>query len=342
MNLSTGTHDDKEKGLAIIQGLLDKYPNAAGLRDTRGQILAALGRNQEAVADLEYAVNSLSNPTATRTTLAKIYTILGKTSPALPATSSAVLKQVNSLVDQGKFEEAIHLLDNVLLQGPNPLFASTLADVCARWLEKNGLKKNTTERLRMVEKGLKHNPEQPKLSQYLIEIARANDAVGQDAQKILNQLVAEATGSAAAQWHLALGREARSKGNVEMARMELQSAYDFAPHLTQIRTELASILLSGKQEDLAQALEMIQPVVEQFPQNPEYRNIRGQIFAGMGRNQAAIADLEFASSKLPSAQQIHLLLVRVYESLNQPKLAEKHRQMYKSTAQYSHEPVQKK
>ena len=221
-------------------------------------------------------------------------------------------------------------LEKKLLNGPNPLLSSTLGDVCALWFEKNSLKTTASERLRMIEKGLKQNPEQAKLREHLIEAARANDTSGQAAKKILNQLVAEATGSAAAQWHLALGREARSKGNIAAARLELQSAYGVAPHLTQIRTELASLLLSGNQEDLNQALEMIQPVVEQFPQNPEFRNIRGQILAGMGRNQTAVADLEYAASKLASSQQIHLLLARVYESLNQPKQAEKQRQLAKS------------
>jgi len=331
MDLSTGSQEDLERGLKIIQGLLDKYPNAPGLRDTRGHILAGLGRNQEAMADLEYAVNYIANPSETRAILTKIYTTLGKAAPVSVSQPSAILKQVNTLVAQGKLDQAVNQLEKNLLDGPNSLLSSALADVCVVWLEKNLLKATAGERLRMIEKGLKQNSEQPKLRAYLIEAARANDTSGQAAKKILNQLVEEATGSSAAQWHLALGRDARSKGDFAAARLELQSAYEVAPHLTQVRTELASILLSGNQEDLNQALAMIQPVVEQFPQNPEFRNIRGQILAAMGRNQTAVADLEFAASKLSSSRQIHLLLAKIYENLNQPKQAEKHRQLAKYT-----------
>jgi len=331
MDLSTGSHDDLEHGLTIIQGLLAKYPNAIGLRDTRGQILARLGRNQEAESDLEYSVNNQSSPAESRAMLAKIYTALGKTGPAPVAPPSAILKQVNILVAQGKLDEAISDLEKKLLSGPNPMLSSTLADLCVLWLEKNKFHATASERWRMIEKGLKQNSEQPKLRELLIATSRFADTSGQAAQKFLSELVAKATGSAAAQWHLALGREARSKGDVAKARQELQSAYDFAPQLTPVRTELASILLTDKPDDLNKALELILPVVEQFPQSPEYRNIRGQIYASMGQNNAAVADLEFAASKLPSAQPIHLLLVRVYENLNQAKLAEKHRQLAKST-----------
>ena len=50
--------------------------------NTRGVILARLGRHQEAVADLQFTAAKLANTKEPRLLLAKVYEALGKTKPA--------------------------------------------------------------------------------------------------------------------------------------------------------------------------------------------------------------------------------------------------------------------
>jgi uncharacterized protein HemY len=64
---------------------LDQFPDNAGFRNTRGRILARLGRNAEAAPDLEFAAPRLTNPADSaqaRLLLAKVYDALGKTKAA--------------------------------------------------------------------------------------------------------------------------------------------------------------------------------------------------------------------------------------------------------------------
>ena len=92
MDLSTGNLDDAERGLKIIQSVVEQFPENPQYRDTRGRILARLGRNGEAVADLELAVAKLWNPEETRRVLAKANAALGK--PQLTEEPHRIVKTV--------------------------------------------------------------------------------------------------------------------------------------------------------------------------------------------------------------------------------------------------------
>src|SRR5208283_5256874 len=59
MLLTLDTPPDLDQALAIIQSVLTNSPGNPGFRDTRGKILLKLGRCQEAVTDLEFALPSL-------------------------------------------------------------------------------------------------------------------------------------------------------------------------------------------------------------------------------------------------------------------------------------------
>ena len=82
LDLSTGTHDQLEQGLKLIQSLVNQYPYQPNFRGTRGLILAKLGRNEEAAEDLEFAAPREGNAPEIRQALAKVYAALGRTAPA--------------------------------------------------------------------------------------------------------------------------------------------------------------------------------------------------------------------------------------------------------------------
>ncbi len=77
MILAIGDNPDLPRALAIIQSLIEKYPEEANFRETRGQILVKLARWQDAVVDLEYALPRLGSRPSTHTALADAYTGLG-------------------------------------------------------------------------------------------------------------------------------------------------------------------------------------------------------------------------------------------------------------------------
>jgi Flp pilus assembly protein TadD len=69
--------DELPKALELINLAIDKAPRDPNFRDTRGQILAKMGRHQEAIIDLEAALPFSGNSAALHRTMADVYTHLG-------------------------------------------------------------------------------------------------------------------------------------------------------------------------------------------------------------------------------------------------------------------------
>ena len=329
MDQSGGSREDLERGLALIQAVVEKFPDHPGFRDTRGRILARLGRNAEAAMDLQFAANRLANSTETRQILAKVYDALGQNQPAFTNYSSAALGRVRNLVSQGKYAVALETLENANRAVPNPAYPPAMAEVCAAWAE-NTPPGQFAERLRLIQNGLYNNPDNRKLRVLLVAAAGVADDPGLAAQKLLDQLVNGAVGVSAAEWHLLLGRDALARHNLSAARDHLQTAYELAPQLTQTQSELALALADGNREDLDRALKLIQPVVDQFHESPEFRNIRGRILARLGRNAEAVVDLQFAAAKLPNPAETRLTLANVYDAMGKSQLAEQQRRLAES------------
>jgi tetratricopeptide (TPR) repeat protein len=76
MILTVGEKPDLPRALAIIQSVLEKFPNNASFRETRGEILVRLGRAKDAIGDLEFALPLLSSKRATHKALAEAYQAL--------------------------------------------------------------------------------------------------------------------------------------------------------------------------------------------------------------------------------------------------------------------------
>ena len=77
MVLSVGEKADYPQALATIQPVVEKFPDTAAFRDTRGHILIKLGRYEEAVKDLEFALPALPSKALVHQALAEAYRHLG-------------------------------------------------------------------------------------------------------------------------------------------------------------------------------------------------------------------------------------------------------------------------
>lgn len=73
MILTVGDKPDLPRALAIINSVLEKFPNNASFRETRGEILVRLGRSREAISDLEFALPLLASKRGTHKALAEAY-----------------------------------------------------------------------------------------------------------------------------------------------------------------------------------------------------------------------------------------------------------------------------
>lgn len=69
---------DIDSGLALINELLEKFPDAHAFRETRGQLLTRLERWEEALDDLEYALPEYPNEKRLHTSIALCYDAVGQ------------------------------------------------------------------------------------------------------------------------------------------------------------------------------------------------------------------------------------------------------------------------
>jgi tetratricopeptide (TPR) repeat protein len=77
MILTLSENPDYDRALSIIQPILDRYPDNAGFRSTRGLIFLKLKRYKDAASDFERALPYLPNKNSARLSLAEAYRGLG-------------------------------------------------------------------------------------------------------------------------------------------------------------------------------------------------------------------------------------------------------------------------
>ena len=65
------------EGLALIDSVLKRQPDLAPVRETRGQILLKLGRAEEAITELEFALRTMQRSEVTRQALITAYRQIG-------------------------------------------------------------------------------------------------------------------------------------------------------------------------------------------------------------------------------------------------------------------------
>ena len=234
---------------------------------------------------------------------------------------TARLGLAGALMMEEKYAQAIAVLEQGQRLATNSAYALTIADDCATWAERieKTPQKNAAERLRLIQKGLENSPQNIKLQMQLVQAAQSTDDAGHTAKTFLNQLMALAKGEAAAGWHFLMWTDARGRGDWITARQQLQTAYELAPQLPFIRNDLAMDLSTGNRDDAERGLKLIQPVVEQFPENPQFRDTRGRILARLGRNGEAVSDLEFVVAKLPNLEETRRVLAKVNAALSKPQ-----------------------
>ena len=238
-----------------------------------------------------------------------------------------------ALMMEEKQGAAVAALEQGQRLGANADYAAAIAEDCASWADQlsTAQKADGPERLRVIQKGLDNAPQHLKLQLQLVQTAHAVDEVGLAAKTVLNRFMNSTNREITADWYFVLWTDARGRGDWSTARQQLWKAYDLAPQNPFICNDLAMDLATGSLADWERALKLIQATVEQFPENPQFRDTRGRIMARLSRNGEAADDLEFAVSKLAQPAETRMVLATVYDALGKPLLANEQRRLAAQT-----------
>jgi tetratricopeptide (TPR) repeat protein len=242
------------------------------------------------------------------------------------------LAWVQALILADDYPEAVRVLENGVVRSGRPAYAPALADLYATWGADRAKAepKNLRLRVDLVQKGLDYAANNTTLLQQLVSLSQFEGPEGDTARAAITRLLAN--GEASALLHFVLGSDAWRQGDTEKARHHFAVAFELKPNLPLIANNLAALLALSKEPDLPRAFSIIQPLVEEFPEDPHFRDTRGQILVRQEKWQDAVKDLEFALPKLPEKRGTHMALAQAYRGLGLQDLATEHDRLAQAAA----------
>ena len=243
------------------------------------------------------------------------------------------LAWVQAVAMQGDYAEAIQIVDAGRKRSGRQVYASALADLYASWAEQiaRDEPRNVVSRLKLVQQGLEYEPQNIRLLELLLALSHQEGPEGKSAQETLTRMLAE--GGSSAMLHFILAGDAWQRGEKEQARKYFTLAFELAPNLPVVANNMALLLALGDQPDLPRALGIAQSLVEKFPDQPHFRDTRGQILIKLGRWEEAVKDLEFALPRLGDKGATHAALAQAYWNLGLRELAAEHERLAKEPSE---------
>ncbi len=244
---------------------------------------------------------------------------------------------------------AIAILQRGLELTRNPLFAKALGQLYVAWFEAEARNPKSTLEMRLVflERALSYDSENLNALNQLLALGRGGAGSGKGKAALEAAL---ARGQSSAVVHLALGMDAWQRAESQAgpagvaglvlgltgqgvwkraergrALFHLEQACKLSPRSALLVNNLAWMLARAPEPDLKRALELMDSVVQRYPEQPNLRDTRGQILAKMGRWREALVDLEIALRTMAGNRNLHRTLAEVYQQLDQPTLAAEHR-----------------
>jgi tetratricopeptide (TPR) repeat protein len=227
------------------------------------------------------------------------------------------------------YKGAFTVLEAGWKQYENQAYLSPMGEVCALWVD--SLTRNRsgdlTAQVALIQRGLEYAPQNETLLQHLIALSHMAGPEGGAAHATITRMLTD--GNAPAILHFTLAIDAWQHGHPDTARQHFALAFGSASQLPFVANNMAMILAVGDKPDLPRALAIIQPVLDRFPNNPSFRETRGQVLVRLGRWQEGVADLEFALPQLASTRSTHSALADAYRGLGLRDLAAEHERLAK-------------
>jgi tetratricopeptide (TPR) repeat protein len=240
------------------------------------------------------------------------------------------LRWAQALMLEQKFAEAMKVLDDGRKQSGTAQYGPAIGDLCASWAHylSTNQPAEFLPRLKLIDHGLGYAPQNVRLVKMLVELSRLHGPEAQAARDAMSKLMADKGASPLV--HLIIGGDAWQDGDTEQARKQFTLAYELAPNLPVVANNMAAVLAKGDPADLPRALDLIQPLVEKFPNDPHFRDTRGQILTRLGRWQEAVKDLEMALPLLSPKGPTYAALAEDYRQLGLSNLAARYEQLAKA------------
>ncbi len=245
----------------------------------------------------------------------------------------ARLAWAEALVADGNFAGAMDVLDHGTAAPDNPLYQRALEQVYLRWAETDPTNKPEVL-LGRLEQGLQREPANAVLLEGLLVFSKRAGSESDKARRLLEALLVK--GNVPGTVHLLLGMDSWQAGDRTAAIQHLEQALHASPQAPVIVNNLAWMLSHKDPPEHARALELIESVLRQWPEQPRYRNTRGHILARLGRWKEAIPDLEMSLTALPDAKETHQVLADAYQHLGMADLAARHRGLAQAPGERGH------
>lgn len=241
------------------------------------------------------------------------------------ADDAAVLGCSQAYLTLEDYPAAVKTLSEAIARRDSPALRTSLAGAFAAWAdsEKKARPAELEVRLRLLEAGLRHAPNDARLLKSLFELSKLPGAEAAKARATLEKMLVQ--GPPSAVLHLLLGLDDWQQGKQETGRLHLEQAYRLAPDVGLVINNLAAMVAEGPRPDLTRALALADVAVQRWPEEVHYRDTRGQILVKLKRYQDALADLEAAQQGMPDNAGLHAALAKTYEGLGMTSLAEGHR-----------------
>jgi Tfp pilus assembly protein PilF len=230
------------------------------------------------------------------------------------------LPAARTQVALGDYPAAVAILSQGRLSRDRPLYRIALADLYAQWAAATS---NHVARLAILTRGNSGAAPTPRFLREWAILARATNEVGIAARREIERRLTDSNQAPA--WLNALASYAWERGDRSEARDLFLRAIAQAPHDPNLRNN-AALFLSEDPDPTApaRALELIEAALLVAPEEPEYRDTRGQVYLALGRPAQALVDLEAVVDKVADPAATHRAIARAYRALGRTAEAAQH------------------
>ena len=283
--------------------------------------------------------NSVEKPTVAteHAELAEQY--FGEQISAAPENVVAWLKLVEAIVLQQDYERASRVLEARVEATDDAVYPKALTNLYLAWAGTidGTTPKGALRQLALMQAVLQRDSGNEGALNRLARLATLEGDAGTEAREFLEKSLV--IGAVPPTVHLILGSAAAAGEDLHKATFHLERAFEMSPDMSIVANNLAWVLCNDDPPQLDRALTLVNQAIKSSPGTPEMLETRGQIFARMGEWKSALSDLEVALPAMPDSIELHTTLGDVYEHLELPSLAAKHRQVAQSLLAANAEPA---
>ena len=232
-----------------------------------------------------------------------------------------------ALALQRKYEPAAEWIVGVSGNKPTPEAVQMLGNVFlnwSRWAKTQPLPDKTLP-LALLEKGLQVNPQNGEmLMDYLAECDASLKDETEKRSHVERYLNGD--GAAGSFMNYYLGTQDWKSGNKDNAYKHWNMANKLNPNFPLITKNLALAIatLSTDRAELEKALAMMELLIRDDPNNPNFLDTRSAVLAKLGRHQEAVKDMEATLGTRSDKSEAHTKLAELYGKLGMADLASLH------------------